>query len=93
MSVERIVLVGGSGQLGTALREAFAGREVVAPSHAEVPFEDSAALAQLLDRVRPGVLINCSAFHNVDVCEREPERAFAVNALAVDRAAQACAAR
>ncbi|MBV8750494.1 MAG: dTDP-4-dehydrorhamnose reductase, partial [Candidatus Eremiobacteraeota bacterium] len=77
----------------TALHEAFAGREVVAPSHAEVPFEDTAALAQLLDRVRPAVLINCSAFHNVDVCEREPERAFAVNALAVDRAAQACAAR
>ena len=93
MSTERIVLVGGSGQLGTALREAFAGHEVVAPSHAELSFEDTDALAQLLDRVRPNVLINCSAFHNVDVCEREPERAFAVNALAVDRAAQACATR
>ena len=39
------------------------------------------------------MLINCSAFHNVDLCEREPAAAFAINALAVDGAAQACAAR
>ena len=93
MSVRRIALVGGSGQLGTALRAAFAGRELIAPSHEEVPLEDAGALARLLDDARPDVLINCSAFHNVDLCEREPAPAFAINALAVDGAAQACAAR
>ena len=93
MSARRIAIVGGSGQLGTALRDAFADRDVVAPAHAEVPFEDAGALAQLLDGARPDVLINCSAFHNVDRCEREPERAFAINALAVDGAAAACAER
>ena len=93
MSARRIALAGGSGQLGTALREALRDREIVAPAHAELPFEDGAALAALLERERPDVLINCTAFHNVDLCEREPEKAFALNALAVDRAAQACAAR
>jgi dTDP-4-dehydrorhamnose reductase len=93
VSAHRIALAGGSGQLGTALREALSGREVIAPAHADVPFEDADALARLLDGARPDVLINCTAFHNVDVCEREPERAFALNALAVDRAAQACAQR
>lgn len=93
MSAHRIALAGGSGQLGTALREALSEREVIAPAHADVPFEDADALARLLDGARPDVLINCTAFHNVDVCEREPERAFALNALAVDRAAQACAQR
>jgi len=91
--MRRIAVVGGSGQLGSALREAFAGRELVTPSHAEVPFDDAAALARLLDETRPDVLINCSAFHNVDLCERDPAPAFAINALAVDRAAEACAAR
>jgi dTDP-4-dehydrorhamnose reductase len=93
VSARRIAIAGGSGQLGSALREALREREVLAPSHAELPFEDADALARLLDEHRPDVLINCTAFHNVDACEREPEKAFALNALAVDRAAQACAAR
>lgn len=93
MTVERVAIVGGSGQLGSALRTVFADVEVVAPPHADVPVEDAVALGRMLDRARPAVLINCSAFHHVDTCEREPERAFAINALAVDGAAAACAAR
>ena len=93
MSARRIALVGGSGQLGSALRRVFSDRDIAAPPHADVPFEDLAALVRMLDEAKPEVLVNCSAFHNVDLCEREPERAFAVNALAVDRAAGACAAR
>jgi dTDP-4-dehydrorhamnose reductase len=89
----RVAVIGGSGQLGSALRETLAGCEVIAPSHAQVPFEESEALAELLDRERPDVLVNCAAFHHVDRCEQEPERAFRINALAVDAAAQACAAR
>ena len=93
MRVERVAILGGSGQLGSALRDAFRDREVVAPSHTDVPIEDAGALAALLDDRRPQALINCSAFHHVDTCEREPERAFAINALAVDRLAALCAAR
>jgi dTDP-4-dehydrorhamnose reductase len=93
VSARRIAILGGSGQLGSALRAALAGRELIVPSHAEVPIEDAGALARLLDDANPGVLVNCSAFHNVDSCERDPEPAFAINALAVDRAAAACAAR
>lgn len=93
MTASRIVLIGGSGQLGTALREAFIGREVVAPSHAAAPLEDRDAIERLLEDTRPDVLINCAAFHNVDACERDPQRAFSMNALAVDVAAQICAAR
>jgi len=89
----RIALVGGSGQLGTALRDALAGRDLIAPPHAELALEDPPAVGRLLDGTRPDVLVNCSAFHHVDSCEREPERAFAINALAVDAAAAACAAR
>ena len=93
MSVERVAILGGSGQLGSALRAAFAGCDVAAPAHAALPVEDAGALGALLDDVRPQVVINCTAFHHVDTCEREPELAFAINALAVDRAAELCAAR
>jgi dTDP-4-dehydrorhamnose reductase len=93
VTVERVAILGGAGQLGSALQSALRGREVVAPAHADVAVEDARALAALLDAAQPQVLINCSAFHHVDTCEREPERAFTINALAVDRAAELCAQR
>ena len=93
MTAQRIAIIGGSGQLGSALRGALADRELIVPPHERTPIEDGAAVASLLDDTRPDVLVNCSAFHNVDVCERDPAPAFAINALAVDRAAEACAAR
>lgn len=89
---EIVAILGASGQLGSALVAAYAGRELRTPSHAELDIEETSALEAFLAIARPAVLINCTAFHNVDECERNPERAFAVNALAVDRAARACAA-
>jgi len=92
-ALARVALIGGAGQLGSALRAVLADRTVIAPTHGELDVEDGDALAALLERERPDALINCSAFHNVDQCEREPQRAFAVNAVAVDGAARACAQR
>jgi len=89
-----IALIGASGQLGAALVEAWGERrEIAAPAHAELDFLDRGALEAFLDGLRPAVLVNCSAFHNVDACERTPRSAFEANALAVDAAAEACAAR
>jgi dTDP-4-dehydrorhamnose reductase len=87
-----IAILGASGQLGAALVAAYGERALLTPPHREVDIEDTAVLASFLAEHKPGVLINCTAFHNVDECERVPERAFAVNALAVDRAAKACVA-
>jgi len=35
------------------------------------------------EAVSPDVVFNCAAFHNVDVCESEPEQAWRVNVEAV----------
>lgn len=91
-AAERIAILGASGQLGGALVAAYDGRPLLTPSHRELDIEDAPALGVFLAAERPAVLINCTAFHNVDECERTPDRAFAVNALAVDRAAALCAA-
>jgi dTDP-4-dehydrorhamnose reductase len=90
--MKRILLIGGSGQLGTALQAELAGYDVTAPAHAafDLVTNDPAAL---LDGAHYDVTINCAAFHNVDICEREPDKAMAANTLAVDRFARACAAR
>jgi dTDP-4-dehydrorhamnose reductase len=88
--MSRALLVGGSGQLGSEIRRRWTEYDVVAPPHGELDLEDTGALTAAIARVAPDVVVNCAAFHNVDRCEAEPERALAVNALAVARAARAC---
>src|SRR5439155_1086808 len=53
---------------------------------------DPAAVRATLERLRPDVVVNTAAFHNVPRCEAEEERAFALNAVAARRLAQACSA-
>lgn len=86
----RALLFGGAGQLGTAIRKGWGDWEIVAPSRAEVDIEDAEAVASAIRDARADAVINCAAFHNVDRCEMEPERAMAVNAVAVEHMARAC---
>lgn len=44
----------------------------------------------MVARVRPQVVINCAAFHNVPKCEDDPAQAFLVNCVAVRDLAAAC---
>jgi dTDP-4-dehydrorhamnose reductase len=72
------------------LLRAFKGRPVVGVDHAECDIEIPALVAAMLAKHRPSIVINTAAFHNVERCEREPDRAFAVNASAVANLASAC---
>ena len=89
----RVLLIGGAGQLGTAIRRSWTDYEIVAPPHARLALEQIGDLRREIARVRPDVVVNAAAFHDVDRCEEEPERALAVNAVAVGRAAQLAAER
>ncbi len=84
------MIIGASGQLGTDLLHAFEGRPVIGVDHAECDIEVPGMVEAMLSTHRPSVVINTAAFHNVDRCEREPDRAFAVNASAVANLATAC---
>ena len=87
--MKRVLLIGGSGQLGTQVRRHWDDCEIVAPSHGELALEETSKLRVALREVRPNVLLNAAAFADVDRCEREPARAFAANAVAVGAAAEA----
>jgi dTDP-4-dehydrorhamnose reductase len=91
--MRRVVVFGGSGQLGTEIRRLWDDVEIVAPSSREVDLEDTAAVEGIIERSAPDTVVNCAAYHHVDRCEALPERPFAVNAGAVERLAQACAKR
>jgi dTDP-4-dehydrorhamnose reductase len=84
-------LLGGSGQLGTAIAQRWSDCEIVAPSHDELAIEESARLADALTTTRPDVLVNAAAFHDVDRCEDEQKTALEINAFSVGRAARLAA--
>jgi dTDP-4-dehydrorhamnose reductase len=92
VSTERVLITGGGGQLASDLEAHLRfDAEVVAPSRADLDITDDAAVRAVFDDLRPAVVYNCAAFHNVEVCEREEDRAFEVNARAVKRLAARCA--
>jgi dTDP-4-dehydrorhamnose reductase len=78
----KALITGGGGQLASDLVELL-GDDAVAFSHSELDVADVDALARTIDEVAPDVVINCAAFHNLDVCEAEPDQAWAVNVRAV----------
>ena len=88
----RIVVIGASGQLGSDLMLALAEYEPVGVDHQAVDIERPADIAATIADHRPDLVINTAAFHNVDLCEKHPDRAFAVNAVAVGELARQCAA-
>lgn len=88
----KAVVVGATGQLGSALVSAFQGATVqtVGLGHEEVEVTSVANVTAVLEQLRPDVVVNTAAFHKVDECEREPGRAFDVNALGALHVARAC---
>ena len=68
------------------------GWETAAAPHAELDVTDDAAVESAVAELRPEVVFNCAAYHNVDSCEQNEDLAFEVNARAVKRLAERCAA-
>lgn len=77
------LLIGANGQLGSELRHAFKDHDLVPLVHADMEFTDPAQVRNAMRKYRPGLILNTAAYHRVDECEEYPERAFAVNAIAV----------
>ena len=92
MTLERVLVTGGGGQLASDLEEQLGARgaAVHAPARAALDVTDENAVTRAFGEVDPQVVFNCAAFHNLDVCEREADRSFEVNARAVKRLAERC---
>ena len=80
-----VLVTGGGGQLASDLEDQLGrlGVEVHARARSELDITDDRTVADTFARLRPTVVFNCAAFHNVDVCETEPDSAWAVNVRAV----------
>jgi dTDP-4-dehydrorhamnose reductase len=79
----RALITGGAGQLGQDLLSRLDPDSTRAYTHAELDIADPEALDRAFEEHRPDVVFNCAAFHNVEVCETEPDSAWGVNVRAV----------
>ncbi len=79
----KIAVVGADGQLGVDVVSAFSrnGDEVSSLTHADIELSDIDSVSNRLKDLRPNVVVNTAAMHHVENCEREPQKAFAVNGL------------
>ena len=78
-----ILLTGGSGQLGTAIKKELnlQGLEFSSPTSTEFDICDLSKVNDFLDELRPTVIMNCAAWTDVDGAESNPEGAYELNAI------------
>lgn len=91
MGLGNILVLGASGQLGSAFKSAWGTpAHVRYCSREEVDVLDYDALESTLVQFNPAVVINCSGYTAVDRAESEPAAAHALNAEAPERIARLC---
>jgi dTDP-4-dehydrorhamnose reductase len=77
----KIALIGSDGQLGTDVIKYFKdkGADITGLTISEIDVCDKNICSDVLFGIKPNLIINTAAFHQVDVCEDEAARAFEVN--------------
>jgi dTDP-4-dehydrorhamnose reductase len=91
----KLLLFGGTGQIGTALRELSLPQDVelVAPPRSVVGLEDPIAISRIIAAERWAAVINAAGFTDVDQAESEETNAYAVNEKAAGCLAEEAAKR
>jgi len=87
----KLAVIGADGQLGSDIVELFRAEcfEVVPLTIDKLDIADNGQVQRVLAEVGADVIINTAAMHQVEKCEADPLKAFAVNALGARNIAQA----
>ena len=90
--MNRILLIGGSGQVGWELKRSLAPLgELVVRSHGDLDLTQEEAIRATISAIRPDIVVNAAAYTAVDQAEKEPDLAMKVNAVAPGIMAQTAA--
>jgi dTDP-4-dehydrorhamnose reductase len=92
----RVAIFGASGLLGKALAREWKSDEVIGLGSKDADIRDPHQVLAAVQRTQPEWIVLAAAYTEVDGCESDRERAFAVNctgAVNVAQAAKACASR
>jgi dTDP-4-dehydrorhamnose reductase len=70
-------------------RLALHGHDAVATGSSDFDIGDITATMAAIGSIRPDLIIHCAAYTDVDGCERDPERAYRINACGAGNVAAA----
>jgi dTDP-4-dehydrorhamnose reductase len=87
-----IAIIGANGQLGSDLTKVFTADNnyrVYGLAHKDIEVADYSNCEKLIN-IKPDIVVNTAAYHRVDECEENPEKAFAVNSLGAFNIARIC---
>ena len=89
----KVLLTGGSGQVGSALRESVPVDALMhAPSSRDLDIRSRESLDAAFAALRPDLVINAAAYTQVERAEEESKLAMRVNGAGAGHVAAACAA-
>lgn len=93
MAKREVLVVGGSGQLATALKqnETIAGHRIISIGRPGLDLAQAETIEQAINEINPALVINAAAYTAVDKAESEPDLASSVNSVGVGRLGQVCA--
>lgn len=84
--MKKILITGGTGQLGSELKVlamGFSQYEFIFPHRSQLNLEQPESIVSFLQDLQPACIINCAAYTAVDQAEQEPEKADSINHIAV----------
>ena len=89
--MERSLVLGAKGMVGSALMEALSSRfDVIGLGHDELDITAERDTFQTVGEIRPRIVIHAAAYTDVDGCETDPDQAFRVNSQGTLYVARAC---
>lgn len=85
----KVLITGAGGQLGHDLIPAFEGWDVMATDLGTLDVTNRDAVLSAVLTSQPDAIVHAAAWTDVDACESDPDRAWAVNALSTRHLAEA----
>lgn len=78
----KILLLGNTGKIGSALNDAFENDYLVMGKHStDFDALDAKQVRSVIEDTSPDIVLNTIALLGIDVCEKEPEKALRLNTL------------
>lgn len=82
MPKKKILLLGHTGKMGSAIADVFSGKYVIVGKNScDCDAGDRKQIAKIIKTVRPDIVMNAIACMGFEACETEPHKAFALNTL------------
>ncbi len=87
----KLAVIGSAGQVGQEFSKLVDADQLVLLTRDQVDITDSASVEACVEKTDAEVIVNLAAFHDVNGCEDDAQKAFQVNALGAYHVATAAA--